>query len=158
MCYSLLLPLQRWISLGLSNQIIKRSIGEDSEVNHSSPIISCVHQRTLPGLHFNRFIQTLLRLQQEDSKPNMSRPCKVPYCQSYWYRYKEDCESELEANTQEIEDLRYEGSDLKYEVDGLSMFEVSKLSDQLSEATKEWMLAERRFEDLRVEKETKFSF
>ena len=30
---------------------------------------------------------------------------------------------------------------------------MSKLSDQLSEATKEWMLAERRFEDLRVENE-----
>ena len=83
----------------------------------------------------------------------MSRPCKVPYCHSYWYRYKEDCERELEANTQEIEDLRYEVSDLEYEVDGLRMSEVSKLSDQLSEATREWMLAERRFEDLRVENE-----
>ena len=53
-CYSLLVPLQRGISLGLSNQIIKRSIGEDSEVNHSSPTISCVPQLILPGVHLNK--------------------------------------------------------------------------------------------------------
>ena len=50
----------------------------------------------------------------------MSRPCEVPYCQSYWYLYKEDCDRKLKAKTEEIEDLRYKVSDLEYELFGES--------------------------------------
>ena len=59
----------------------------------------------------------------------MSKHCKVPYCQSYWYRYKKDCERKLEAKKQEIEDLRYKVSDLEFEVGMMRMSEVSELSD-----------------------------
>ena len=61
----LLLPLQSWISLGLSNQIIKRAIGEDSEVDQGSPIISCFPQLHMPGFalqHLNaQKISSLLK-------------------------------------------------------------------------------------------------